>query len=392
MIRLILSLSVVVVAFSHGHNGWGEDILKLRIPKHSELTPVQRLNREGVQAVKKRQYEKAAALFYQAYLYDPADPFTLNNLGYVSEIEGELDRANKFYALASEQGNSAIIERSNSKQLEGQPMKAAFENLHDVPMRVNRMNVDAMQLLSKNHGFQAVAALKRALLLDATNPFTLNNLGVAEESIGDYENALQSYRAAADSHSTEIVVVTLDHSWRGRTVGTMATSSAKRLKERMDKMNTAELNAVVFTMRGISAINGNDSSAGRDDFLRAYELDANSAFTLNNRGYVAELDGDLEAAQFFYDKARKAADSNIRVGLATEHSAEGKQLSVVAGISGQGVDGELDEYSRERRKQKGPSELASRAIGLISDPSKAPTQPPSLNVSPTATPSTRQPH
>jgi hypothetical protein len=32
-----------------------------------------------------------------------------------------------------------------------------------------------------------------------------------------------------------------------------------------------------------------------------------SAFSLNNRGYVAEMDGDLETAQFFYGKARKAA-------------------------------------------------------------------------------------
>jgi Flp pilus assembly protein TadD len=48
--------------------------------------------------VKKQRYEKAAELFYKAYLYDPSDPFTLNNLGYVSELQGELDRAHKFYA------------------------------------------------------------------------------------------------------------------------------------------------------------------------------------------------------------------------------------------------------------------------------------------------------
>ena len=69
---------------------------------------MQRLNREGVDAIRKHQYEKAEAIFYKAYLYDPADPFTLNNLGYISELQGQLDRAHKFYTLASEQGSAAL--------------------------------------------------------------------------------------------------------------------------------------------------------------------------------------------------------------------------------------------------------------------------------------------
>jgi Flp pilus assembly protein TadD len=94
-------------------------------------------------------------------------------------------------------------------------------------------------------------------------------------------------------------------------------ASARRLEERMKKMDSAEANAVMFTMRGVSATNQNDWPAAREDFLQAYSLDPVSAFSLNNRGYVAEMDGDLETAQFFYDKARKAGDSNIRVGLAS---------------------------------------------------------------------------
>jgi len=391
MNRLILLAAIAVIAVSHEHVTWAADILKLTIPKHSELTPVQRLNREGVQSIEKKQYEKAAAFFYKAYLYDPADPFTLNNLGYISEIEGQLDRAHMFYALASEQGSSANIERSNVKHLQGQPIKAAFESLQDGPMQVNRMNVDAMELLSKNHGLQAVAALKRALVLDATNPFTLNNLGVADESIGDFDNALKSYGAVADSHSTEIVVVTLDRSWRGKTVSAMAATSARLLKDRMNKMNPAELNAVMLTIHGVSAANRNDPSAGRQDFLQAYSLDPGSAFTLNNRGYVAELDGDLEAAQFFYGKARKAGDSNARVGLATERSAEGRKLSAVAEDSGTGVDGELDKYSQERRKQTGPSELEPRGIASDAEPGTQLIQPSALHVSPTAVPAMPQP-
>ena len=80
---------------------------------------MQRLNREGVEAVEKQNYEKAETLFYQAYLFDPADPFTLYNLGYVSELKGQLERAQKLYGLASEQATDAVIDRTSVRQLEG---------------------------------------------------------------------------------------------------------------------------------------------------------------------------------------------------------------------------------------------------------------------------------
>jgi len=355
-----LTAAIAFILVSGSHHAWAGDILKITIPKHSELTPVQRLNRDGVEAVKRQQYERAATLFYKAYLYDPADPFTLNNLGYISELQGELDRARKFYALASEQSSNANIDRSNAKQLEGKPMEYAFKNLQDVPMRVNRMNVNAMDLLSKDRGIEAISLLQEALSLDARNPFTLNNLGVADETIGDYENALKSYAKAAESHSQEPVAVTLDRSWRGKQVSAMAAASARRLEERMKKMDSAEVNAVMFTLRGVSATNRNDASAARQDFLHAYSLDPGSAFSLNNRGYVAEMDGDMETAEFFYGKARQAPDADARIGLATEQSAEGKKLSSVATESHHQVDGELDKYSQDRRRQTGPIELTPR--------------------------------
>ena len=122
--------------------------LKIRIPRRSELTPVQRLNRDGVDAIRKQQYEKAEEVFYKAYLYDPSDPFTLNNLGYIAELQGQFERAQRFYKLAAEQGTDAAIDISNEKELDGKRMKYALESLQDLPMRVNRMNFDAMTLLS----------------------------------------------------------------------------------------------------------------------------------------------------------------------------------------------------------------------------------------------------
>ena len=383
---------IAVLAAMGSYAAWASDSLKITIPRRSELTPVQRLNREGVDAVKKHQYEKAEALFYKAYLYDPADPFTLNNLAYISELEGEADSARKFYALASEQGSNANIDRSNAKRMEGKPMRYAFESVQDIPMRVNRMNVDAMGLLSEDRGFEAVALLRKALPLDALNPFTWNNLGVAEEAIGDYDNALKAYNTAAEAHSSEPVVLAQDRSWRGRPVSVMAAASSERLAERIKKMDNAELNAVMFTMRGVTATNQNDWHAAREDFLQAYSLDPVSAFSLNNRGYVAEMEGDLETAQFFYDKARKAGGSNIRVGLASQHSAEGKKLSAVAKDSDHQVDGELDKYSQDRRRQTGLIELIPRGPAPAGDPSVLLEKPSSSDLPHTEALSAPQPH
>jgi Flp pilus assembly protein TadD len=344
---------------------------------------VQRLNREGVDAIDRHQYEKAEAIFYKAYLYDPGDPFTLNNLGYVSELQGELSRAQRFYALASEQGSSALIDLSNSRQLEGKPMSYALTSLKDVPIRVNRMNVEAIELLSQGRSFEADDLLRQALTLEPMNAFTLNNLGVAEEATGDPENALKYYDAAAAFHSSEPIVVSLKRSWRGKPVSEMAAESARALRKKMKTVGNDEARATMLSLRGVAATNRNDWQTAKQDFLQAYSLNPESAFSLNNLGYVAEKDGDLETAEFYYAKARKAEDADARIGLATQRSAEGQQLVTVAADSGHNVDGKLDQYSQSRRQQTGPIELIPRDDGPA-DPTEAPKGPAHVAPSPVA--------
>jgi tetratricopeptide (TPR) repeat protein len=125
-------------------------------------------------------------------------------------------------------------------------------------------------------------------------------------------------------------------------------------------MGPAEARVLMLTVRGVAAVNMNNWPAAKQDFLDAYALDPTSAFSLNNRGYVAEKDGDLETAQFFYNKARQAADSDARVGSATNQNAEGKTLATVSADSHQNVDGELERYSAQRHRQTGPIELTPR--------------------------------
>jgi len=243
-----------------------------------------------------------------------------------------------------------------------------------------------MRLLSENRGREAAALLEQARSLDPTNPYTLNNLGVANESLGDYDRALKFYAAAANSGSGDRIVIAGDHAWRGKPVIEMASANYRRLEKRQAAGNVAS-QADLLNRRGVLAENQNDWTTAKRDFLEAYTLDPSNAFSLNNRGYVAEMEGDLESAQFFYEKALRADDADVRVGLATENSAEGKPLFRVTTGSDEKVGSALDIYSRERREQSAPVELTPRDNA----PSGGTTAAPERQSSPGALPSSAAP-
>jgi tetratricopeptide (TPR) repeat protein len=136
--------------------------IKIEIPRPSHLTPVQRLNRDGVEALRRHEYEKAEKIFYKAYLYDPDDPFTLNNLGYISELKGDAERAHDFYSLAAQHAGDAAIDRSTPENLRGKPMQAALA-VPELPMQMNHDNVEAVRLLSYGRASEADLLLEQTL-------------------------------------------------------------------------------------------------------------------------------------------------------------------------------------------------------------------------------------
>jgi tetratricopeptide (TPR) repeat protein len=152
----------------------------------------------------------------------------------------------------------------------------------------------------------------------------------------------------------------------------MAADSAKKLRERMQNAATDQARAALFAVRGVSATNQNDWVAARQDFLQSYSLDPGNAFSLNNFGYLAERDGDLETAEFFYARAQKSGGANDRVGLATRSSAEGKHLLAVAGDSDRNVGDKIVVDDQARRRQKGPIELKHRDNTPVVEPAVAP--------------------
>jgi len=365
---------VAIIAIVTSCRAQSAHTITITIPRHSSLTFVQRLNREGVKAIERHDYATAAGFFYKAYLYDPADPFTLNNLAYISEVQGQMDRAESFYKLAAEQGCNANIDMSNVDTLKGQPMRAALATLRDTPMHVDRLNLDAVRLLSKNRAMEAAGLLQQALASNPNDPFTLNNLGVANEAIGNYQTAMRYYGSAADTRSKEPVALSQNSSSEGKSVSEIARTNARRLQNQLRGTGSNELESYELSMRGVIAENENNWQAARQDFMKAYSLDPANAFSLNNRGYVAEKDGDLESAQYFYQKAWQADGAGLRVGLATNRAEEGQPLSIVSTDSDQKVSGSLAAYSRQRKEQTAPVELTPRG-GSSGEPELQPRSP-----------------
>jgi Flp pilus assembly protein TadD len=347
--------------------------LKINIPKRSALTPVQRLNRDGVDAVRKHNYAKAEELFYKAYLFDPDDPFTLNNLGYISELQGQIDRAQRFYSLAEKQSSDAVIDRASARGVERRPMKEAMA-LSDQPLQMNHANVEAVRLLAQGRAPEADLLLQDALKTEPHNVFTLNNMGVAKEMEGEIQEALKFYSEASSQHSDATAVVTVDRLWRGRPVSEMAQQNAKVLREHLARANRLAEQVAELNLRGVSAVNRNDLRTADGDFRKAYALDPNDAFTLNNIGYVAEFEGDRETAQFFYDRARRAGDANATVGVATRRDEEGRKIFAVAADSNIKVEAKVAQDRDSLRRKQEPVVLRRRDNSVVDESTPPPTE------------------
>jgi Flp pilus assembly protein TadD len=346
--------------------------IKITIPRRSIVTPVQRLNREGVEAVRKHNLKKAEELFYKAYLFDPDDSFTLNNLGYISELQGQIDRAERFYALAAEEPSDAVVDRASAREAQGRLMKDAVAVVTG-PIQTNHANVEAVRLLAQGRAAEADVLLEAALKNDPHNLYTLNNLGAAKEMEGEQEEALRLFDEASNGAPGVTAVVTVDRSWRGRPVSKMAQENAKALRDHLARRQDVTEQVAELNLRGVSAVNRNDLRSAEADFRKAYALDPNNAFAMNNIGYVAELGDDRETAEFFYERARQSIGASTTVGVATRSTAEGKKLNSVADSNDTEVEAKVTQQRNALRQENEPVVLRRRD----NSPVEESTQPPS---------------
>jgi Flp pilus assembly protein TadD len=388
---LIAISGLLAMEFLPGPNRALASDVKIPVPQRSLSMPTQKLNREGVAELKHGHREKAKRLFYKAYLLDPQDPFTLNNLGYISELEGDANRALRYYALAAQQHTDAIIDRSSEAALKGKPLEAAFEQVQNSDQEVSKINERAIVLLQNGRVFEARNLLRSALQQHPQDPFLLNNLGYAMESVGDLEGALKSYSAAASLHSTQRIVVTPRAKWRGKPVSDVAKENAVAISQQISHGEGVEAATARFNLRGVAALNDNNPSAARGFFLQAYQEDSQNAFTLNNLGYVSELEGDWESAESFYEAARSGRDANERVNYSTRPQAEGEKIDNLANDNQSDVDATMKAMQQAKRRVQKPIELMRRGADSVGNQQDAKPVPP-IGVHPPALPTLPPPN
>src|ERR1043166_8815138 len=378
LVPSVLALSLGLLMMSGGVAAQAQQ-LRIPLPKKSKYTPVQQLNRDGVAALKKHDISKAKRLFYKAYLIDPNDPFTLNNLGYVSELEGSRERAERYYDQAKANTSEAIIDRSTSQDAQGKTVANVAGHTAEGPMKVNKLNSEALGLLNRDRAPEADVVLQAALKLDPKNPFTLNNMGFAKEKEGELESAIRYYDSSAATGSRAPIVIAFNKSWRGKPISEVAEQNAEKSRKELSKAQDLQARVARLNLRGVSAMNRNDRKAARDSFEQAYKIDPNNSFALNNMGYLAELQGDTETAQSFYEQAQRAERARQKVMVSTRPEVEGQTVGHVAEQSTTLVESSFEAKAEARRRSGAPPALRTRDNRIVVEPK---TPPPSTNTTP----------
>src|SRR5258708_16944509 len=97
------------------------------------------------------------------------------------------------------------------------------------------------------------------------------------------------------------VVVALNNDWRGKPISDIAARNVEKVRREMEKSEDVDARVARLNLRGVSAMNRNERKAARDYFQQAYKLDPSNSFTINNMGYLAELEGYRDTAHVYYE-------------------------------------------------------------------------------------------
>jgi hypothetical protein len=186
-------------------------------------------------------------------------------------------------------------------------------------------------------------------------------------------------------HSNQRIVVTPRLKWRGRPISAVAAENAAAVSQQIARGEGVEASSARLNLRGVAALNDNNPSVAQGFFLQAYQRDAQNAFTLNNLGYLAELAGDRESAEMYYEAARSGRDANARVSYATRRDAEGRKLDNLADGNQSDVESTLKAIQETKRREHQPIELKRRDGTSVTNEQDA-TPVPSIAVQPPALP------
>jgi tetratricopeptide (TPR) repeat protein len=83
------------------------------------MSETQRYVRRGVRAFNDGDIDKFKEYTRKAYEKSPDDPFVLNNMGYIHEMEGDKEKAFECFKKATEKADGRTVDLSQFKDQEG---------------------------------------------------------------------------------------------------------------------------------------------------------------------------------------------------------------------------------------------------------------------------------
>ena len=105
---------------------------------------------------------------------------------------------------------------------------------------------------------------------------------------------------------------------------------------------------------------------------------------MNNLGYIAELEGDRESAEFYYQAVSSSADLNSKVSYSTRQDAEGSKIRDLANANQSDVDATLKTMAAARRRSQKPVELIRRDQQSTLGITEESTPVPAVGIAPAA--------
>lgn len=159
-----------------GLNATRQRLESVAKPERQNMKEARALNQQGLDALKRNDYETAATVFQQAQLADPADVEVAGNLGYANFKRGQLKRAEHqlVYAISLAPGRSSSwynLGQVYGAMNDAEKATGAFANAYRFSQ--NRPKTEEFirqaSLLPENNGATR-DALRRALRLFGVSP------------------------------------------------------------------------------------------------------------------------------------------------------------------------------------------------------------------------------
>jgi len=183
---------------------------------------------------------------------DPKNPFTLNNLGYAMEGQGNLDSAFRYYTQAADLHSSEKVVVAIDPRWRGKPISdVASNNVRALRRRIDteqtdaarvaRLNLQGVSALNHNDPEQARKFFEDAYRIDPKNAFALNNMGYLAEVDGDQETADEFYtEARAADGSNPRVAIASRRAVVGQPLARVAESNGEGAQSNLEAKQAAK--------------------------------------------------------------------------------------------------------------------------------------------------------